>query len=61
VGAGEANFLSGVAKKHGVKDFDVILAKKRFFQIYVETVPHLTILHSDLQEKGVKHKWVLGN
>ena len=38
VGAGEANFLMGVAKKHGVKDFDVVLAKKRFFQIYVEKV-----------------------
>lgn len=41
--AGEANFLSGVAKKHGVQDFDVILAKKRFFQIYVEKVESLTM------------------
>lgn len=37
-GAGEANFLGGVAKKYGVKDFDTTLAKKRFMQIYVAKV-----------------------
>jgi len=35
MGTGEANFLGGVAKKYGVKDFDVTAAKKRFMQIYV--------------------------
>ncbi|KAI5075738.1 hypothetical protein GOP47_0009814 [Adiantum capillus-veneris] len=36
MGTGEANFLGGVAKVHGVKDFDVSTAKSRFFQIYLE-------------------------
>lgn len=38
LGAGEANFLGGVAKKYGVKDFDTVSAKRRFFQIYIEKV-----------------------
>lgn len=37
-GAGEANFLGGVAKKFAVPNFDVIVAKKRFFQIYIDKV-----------------------
>lgn len=39
-GAGEANFLGGVAKKFAVPNFDVIVAKKRFFQIYIDKVLH---------------------
>jgi hypothetical protein len=35
---GEANFLGGVAKKYGVKDFDPVSAKQRFFQIYIDKV-----------------------
>ncbi|CAM6081683.1 unnamed protein product [Calypogeia fissa] len=35
MGTGEANFLGGVAKKYGVEPFDVIAAKKRFFEIYI--------------------------
>ncbi|KAH7434565.1 hypothetical protein KP509_06G023000 [Ceratopteris richardii] len=36
MGTGEANFLGGVARVYGVKDFDVASAKSRFFQIYLE-------------------------
>jgi hypothetical protein len=36
MGTGEANFLGGVAKKYGVKDFDPVSAKQRFFQIYID-------------------------
>jgi hypothetical protein len=36
--AGEANFLGGVAKKYGVKDFDPVSAKQRFFEIYIDKV-----------------------
>ncbi|MCO5572944.1 hypothetical protein L7F22_026705 [Adiantum nelumboides] len=36
MGTGEANFLGGVAKVYGMKDFDVSSAKSRFFQIYLE-------------------------
>eukprot|EP00889_Picochlorum_renovo_P000774 jgi/Picre1/27804/NNA_000768.t1 len=34
-GTGEANFLGGVAKKHGVDDFDVDICKEKFFEIYL--------------------------
>lgn len=34
-GTGEANFLKGVANKYNVKDFDVEMAKHRFFDLYV--------------------------
>ena len=37
-GAGEANFLGGVAKLKGVADFDVAKAKERFFEIYINEV-----------------------
>ena len=37
-GAGEANFLGGVAKLKGVADFDVAKAKQRFFDIYINEV-----------------------
>ncbi|OMP09371.1 hypothetical protein COLO4_05541 [Corchorus olitorius] len=35
-GMGEANFLGGVAKVKGVKDFETEAAKKRFFEIYLD-------------------------
>ena len=35
VGTGEANFLGGVARKYGAP-FDVDVAKKRFFERYLE-------------------------
>lgn len=41
-GAGEANFLGGVAKKYGVENFDTTAAKKRFMQIYVAKVCSLS-------------------
>ena len=34
-GTGEANFLGGVAKTHGVDDFDVHVCKEKFFEIYL--------------------------
>nr|XP_051181491.1 protein SUPPRESSOR OF QUENCHING 1, chloroplastic isoform X2 [Lolium perenne] len=34
-GTGEANFLGGVARVKGVKDFNTENAKKRFFEIYL--------------------------
>lgn len=36
MGTGEANFLGGVAKLKGVKDFNAESAKKRFFEIYLD-------------------------
>uniref|UniRef100_A0A0D9VTA1 Thioredoxin domain-containing protein n=1 Tax=Leersia perrieri TaxID=77586 RepID=A0A0D9VTA1_9ORYZ len=36
MGTGEANFLGGVAKLKGVKDFNADSAKKRFFEIYLD-------------------------
>lgn len=36
MGTGEANFLGGVASVKGVKGFDTDVAKKRFFEIYLE-------------------------
>eukprot|EP00249_Psilotum_nudum_P013870 c24557_g1_i1 orf=579-1547(-) len=36
MGTGEANFLGGVAHAYGLTDFDSKLAKKRFFQIYLD-------------------------
>jgi len=42
---GEANFLGGVASAKGVKGFDVNVAKKRFFEIYLEKVISLEILY----------------
>lgn len=39
--SGEANFLGGVAKLYDVKGFDVISAKSRFFQIYLEKVIYI--------------------
>ncbi|KAL6644960.1 hypothetical protein ACP70R_016568 [Stipagrostis hirtigluma subsp. patula] len=36
MGTGEANFLGGVARVKGVKDFDPESAKKRFFEIYLD-------------------------
>lgn len=38
MGAEEANFLGGLAKQYGVKDFDPTVARKRFFQIFMEKV-----------------------
>lgn len=35
---GEANFLGGVARVKGVKDFSTESAKKRFFEIYLDKV-----------------------
>lgn len=35
-GTGEANFLSGVATKFGVENFDVESCKAKFFDIYLE-------------------------
>lgn len=35
---GEANFLGGVARAKGVKDFNPESAKKRFFEIYLDKV-----------------------
>lgn len=35
VGTGEANFLGGVARKHGAP-FDTEKAKQRFFEMYLE-------------------------
>lgn len=35
---GEANFLGGVARAKGVKDFNTESAKKRFFEIYLDKV-----------------------
>ena len=35
---GEANFLGGVARVKGVKDFNPEIAKKRFFEIYLDKV-----------------------
>ncbi|KAK6915673.1 NHL repeat [Dillenia turbinata] len=35
-GTGEANFLGGVAKVKGVVGFDTEVAKKRFFEIYLD-------------------------
>ncbi|VAH90178.1 unnamed protein product [Triticum turgidum subsp. durum] len=35
-GTGEANFLGGVARVKGVKDFSTESAKKRFFEIYLD-------------------------
>jgi hypothetical protein len=37
-GLGEANFLGGVARVKGVKDFNPESAKKRFFEIYLNKV-----------------------
>ncbi|KAG2541267.1 hypothetical protein PVAP13_9NG582100 [Panicum virgatum] len=36
MGTGEANFLGGVARVKGVKDFNPESAKKRFFEIYLD-------------------------
>ncbi|XP_015690862.1 protein SUPPRESSOR OF QUENCHING 1, chloroplastic [Oryza brachyantha] len=36
MGTGEANFLGGVARVKGVKDFNTESAKKRFFEIYLD-------------------------
>ncbi|KAF5739976.1 NHL repeat-containing protein 2 isoform X1 [Tripterygium wilfordii] len=36
MGTGEANFLGGVANVKGVKGFDPEVAKKRFFEIYLD-------------------------
>ncbi|KAE8785274.1 NHL repeat-containing protein 2 [Hordeum vulgare] len=36
ISQGEANFLGGVARVKGVKDFGTESAKKRFFEIYLE-------------------------
>lgn len=36
MGTGEANFLGGVARAKGVKDFNPESAKKRFFEIYLD-------------------------
>ncbi|GJN31278.1 hypothetical protein PR202_gb19660 [Eleusine coracana subsp. coracana] len=36
MGTGEANFLGGVARVKGVKDFDPESVKKRFFEIYLD-------------------------
>ncbi|TVU47295.1 hypothetical protein EJB05_06890, partial [Eragrostis curvula] len=36
MGTGEANFLGGVARVKGVKDFNPESAKKRFFEIYID-------------------------
>eukprot|EP01018_Ginkgo_biloba_P010993 Gb_14671 [translate_table: standard] len=36
MGTGEANFLGGVARVKGVKGFDPMVAKERFFEIYLE-------------------------
>uniref|UniRef100_A0A0E0KCW1 Thioredoxin-like fold domain-containing protein n=1 Tax=Oryza punctata TaxID=4537 RepID=A0A0E0KCW1_ORYPU len=36
MGTGEANFLGGVAKLKGVRDFNAESAKKRFFEIYLD-------------------------
>jgi len=36
MGTGEANFLGGVARVKGVKDFNPEIAKKRFFEIYLD-------------------------
>lgn len=36
MGTGEANFLGGVANVKGVKGFDTEMAKKRFFEIYLD-------------------------
>lgn len=35
-GTGEANFLGGVAKKHGV-NIDIAATKRRYFELYLET------------------------
>ncbi|XP_024359630.1 protein SUPPRESSOR OF QUENCHING 1, chloroplastic [Physcomitrium patens] len=35
MGTGDANFLGGVARKYGIKDFDTASAKKRYYQIYI--------------------------
>jgi hypothetical protein len=37
-GLGEANFLGGVARVKGVKDFNPESAKKRFFELYLHKV-----------------------
>ncbi|KAJ1297421.1 hypothetical protein BS78_01G374800 [Paspalum vaginatum] len=36
MGTGEANFLGGVARMKGVKDFNPESAKRRFFEIYLD-------------------------
>jgi len=38
MGTGEANFLGGVANLYKVPNFNPAEAKKRFFEIYIETV-----------------------
>lgn len=42
-GMGENRFLQGVANKHGVADFDIEVAKQRFFDIYINTYVNSSI------------------
>ncbi|KAI3440505.1 Thioredoxin domain-containing protein, partial [Psidium guajava] len=63
MGTGEANFLGGVASAKGVKGFDTQLAKKRFFEIYLDKYakpnsgigfPGALELISQCKSKGLK-------
>ncbi|KAI4374057.1 hypothetical protein MLD38_012100 [Melastoma candidum] len=63
MGTGEANFLGGVAAVKGVKGFDPEVAKKRFFEIYLDKYakpnsgigfPGALELISQCKSKGLK-------